>query len=67
MNSDDRPSGSEQSEEDLLPEPLPLEALFHRYGIERSHADNVARNVLSFLISLIIFTGWVLKCESLRK
>jgi exopolyphosphatase/pppGpp-phosphohydrolase len=46
VNSDDRPSGSEQSEEDLLPEPLPLEALFHRYGIERSHADNVARNVL---------------------
>ncbi|WP_410509938.1 HD domain-containing protein [Methanosarcina hadiensis] len=28
------------------PEPLGLEALFHRYGIERSHADNVARNVL---------------------
>ena len=23
-----------------------LEALFHRYGIERSHADNVARNAL---------------------
>lgn len=28
------------------PEPLDLEALYHRYGIERSHADNVARNVL---------------------
>jgi exopolyphosphatase/pppGpp-phosphohydrolase len=28
------------------PEPLELEALYHRYGIERSHADNVARNVL---------------------
>ena len=31
---------------DLFPEPLPLEALFHKYGIERSHADNVARNAL---------------------
>ncbi len=30
----------------LLPRPLPLEALYHKYGIERSHADNVARNVL---------------------
>ena len=25
---------------------MPLEALFHMYGIERSHADNVARNAL---------------------
>lgn len=36
----------EQSGEESAPEPLPLEALFHRYGIERSHADNVARNAL---------------------
>ncbi|RXA16593.1 HD domain-containing protein [Methanosarcina sp. MSH10X1] len=30
----------------MLPEPLPLEDLYHIYGIERSHADNVARNAL---------------------
>ena len=36
----------EQSEEESIPEPLSLETLFHRYGIERSHADNVARNAL---------------------
>jgi exopolyphosphatase/pppGpp-phosphohydrolase len=41
-----RISGDEKSGEDFVPDPLPLEALFHRYGIERSHADNVARNVL---------------------
>ncbi|MEL7664715.1 MAG: HD domain-containing protein [Methanosarcina mazei] len=35
-----------EDEEKPSPEPLELEALFHRYGIERSHADNVARNVL---------------------
>ena len=32
--------------ENLVPEPLPLEALYFKYGIERSHADNVARNAL---------------------
>ena len=46
MNPDDGSSEKSQSEEGLLPEPLPLEALFHKYGIERSHADNVARNAL---------------------
>lgn len=60
MNSDDKPSGNkrsdadpggkisgeEKSRETFVPDPLPLEALYHRYGIERSHADNVARNVL---------------------
>ena len=46
MNSDDRSSGDGQSGEGVFPEPLPLEALFHKYGIERSHADNVARNAL---------------------
>ncbi|MCO5381747.1 MAG: HD domain-containing protein [Methanosarcina barkeri] len=35
-----------KSGEDFSSEPLPLEALFHKYGIERSHADNVARNAL---------------------
>lgn len=60
MNSDNRPSGNDQSGEgsngrisgdghsgkDFSPEPLPLEDLYHIYGIERSHADNVARNAL---------------------
>ena len=36
----------EQSVENLSPEPLSLEVIFHKYGIERSHADNVARNAL---------------------
>lgn len=46
MDSGDRLSENEQSEEESIPEPLSLETLFHMYGIERSHADNVARNVL---------------------
>jgi exopolyphosphatase/pppGpp-phosphohydrolase len=46
MGSNDRLSGDEPSAEESIPEPLPLETLFHRYGIERSHADNVARNSL---------------------
>jgi exopolyphosphatase/pppGpp-phosphohydrolase len=46
LNSSYGPSGSKQSEEESMPEPLSLETLFHRYGIERSHADNVARNAL---------------------
>jgi exopolyphosphatase/pppGpp-phosphohydrolase len=41
-----RISGDEKYGETFVPDPLPLETLFHRYGIERSHADNVARNVL---------------------
>ena len=39
-------SKSGYSEEAFSPEPLPLEDLSHIYGIERSHADNVARNAL---------------------
>jgi exopolyphosphatase/pppGpp-phosphohydrolase len=46
VNSDERLEGDEQSGENFSPEPLPLEALSHEYGIERSHADNVARNAL---------------------
>ncbi|MGB9938245.1 HD domain-containing protein [Methanosarcina sp.] len=46
MNSEDEFSGAGQSGERVLPEPLPLEDLYHIYGIERSHADNVARNAL---------------------
>ena len=30
----------------FVPEPLSLESLYYKYGIERSHADNVARNAL---------------------
>jgi len=46
LNSDDESSEAGQSGEGVLPEPLPLEDLYHIYGIERSHADNVARNTL---------------------
>jgi exopolyphosphatase/pppGpp-phosphohydrolase len=45
-SSDDGSSDDGQSGEGLFPEPLPLEDLYHIYGIERSHADNVARNAL---------------------
>ena len=46
VNSDYRLEVDEQSAENLSPEPLSLEVIFHRYGIERSHAGNVARNAL---------------------
>ena len=46
MNSNNKSSGDDPSGEESVPEPLSLEALFHRYGIERSHADNVAKNAL---------------------
>lgn len=48
MNSNNISEGNSVSgnTEKPSPEPLDLEALYHRYGIERSHADNVARNVL---------------------
>jgi exopolyphosphatase/pppGpp-phosphohydrolase len=48
VNTTTRSAGNSASEskEKPAPEPLDLEALYHRYGIERSHADNVARNVL---------------------
>ena len=38
-------------------EPLPLETLFNKYGIERSHADNVARNALEFFDILKEYHG----------
>lgn len=41
-----RMQGNKQSFDGFSPEPLPLEDLYHIYGIERSHADNVARNAL---------------------
>jgi exopolyphosphatase/pppGpp-phosphohydrolase len=46
VNSDDESSENGQSREEAFPEPLHLEDLYHIYGIERSHADNVARNAL---------------------
>ena len=46
VNSDKRLEVDEQSVENLSPEPLSLEVIFHKYGVERSHADNVARNAL---------------------
>jgi exopolyphosphatase/pppGpp-phosphohydrolase len=46
MNSDYRIESDEQFVENLPPGPLSLEVIFHRYGIERNHADNVARNAL---------------------
>lgn len=56
-DSDDRISGDDRSGVNFLPEPLDLEALYHRYGIERSHADNVARNVLELFDILAPFHG----------
>lgn len=44
--SNDRISGDKSSVEGFSPRPMPLENLYHKYGIERSHADNVARNAL---------------------
>jgi exopolyphosphatase/pppGpp-phosphohydrolase len=46
MDSNYRIEEDEQFAENLSPEPLSLEVIFHRYGIERNHADNVARNAL---------------------
>lgn len=46
MNSDNKTPGDKKLEKAFSPEPLPLEVLFQKYGIERSHADNVARNAL---------------------
>jgi len=45
-SSNARPLRDDGSGGDVLPDPLSLEDLFHKYGIERSHADNVARNAL---------------------
>lgn len=46
MNSNSKPEEDEKEKEAFSREPLPLEVLFQKYGIERSHADNVARNAL---------------------
>ncbi|AKB55059.1 MULTISPECIES: HD domain-containing protein [Methanosarcina] len=46
MSSDNESSEAGQSAERVFPEPLSLKDLYHIYGIERSHADNVARNAL---------------------
>ncbi|AKB28837.1 hypothetical protein MSSIT_2118 [Methanosarcina siciliae T4/M] len=46
MSSNFKSEGKNGFENDTLPEPMSLEDLFHKYGIERSHADNVARNAL---------------------
>lgn len=45
MDSNERLSENKQSEEPI-PESLSLETIFHRYEIDRSHADNVTRNAL---------------------
>jgi exopolyphosphatase/pppGpp-phosphohydrolase len=47
-----RISGDKKSGKDFCPEPLSLEDLYHIYGIERSHADNVARNALELFENL---------------
>lgn len=41
-----RLSGDKKPGKALRPEPLPLEDLYYIYEIERSHANNVARNAL---------------------
>ncbi|MDY0129213.1 MAG: hypothetical protein RBR63_03360, partial [Methanosarcina vacuolata] len=41
-----RLSGDKKPGKAFRPEPLPLEDLYYIYEIERSHANNVARNAL---------------------
>ena len=43
--------------DNLVAKPLPLETLFHKYGTERSHADNVARNSVQLFDLLAPFHG----------
>lgn len=61
MSAGDKFSQKEQPEEGsgvkYLPEPLPLETLFYKYGIERSHADNVTRNALELFDVLKDYHG----------
>ena len=57
MNSDNRFEGDVQYVKNLYPEPLPLEVIFHRYGIERSHANSVARNALKLFDILDFIHG----------
>lgn len=51
----------------LVPKSLPLEALFHKYGTERSHADNVARNSVQLFDLLAPFHGLDLKYRRLME
>lgn len=52
MDSNERLSENKQSEEEPIPESLSLETIFHRYEIDRSHANNVARNALELFDAL---------------
>ncbi|AKB51030.1 hypothetical protein MSBRW_1777 [Methanosarcina barkeri str. Wiesmoor] len=65
MSSDNGSSEAVQSVERVVPEPLPLEDLFHIYGIERSHAENVARNALELFDILNFIHGLHPKIKSL--
>jgi exopolyphosphatase/pppGpp-phosphohydrolase len=47
-----RTSEDKKPVENLYPDPLPLEDLFKIYEIERSHANNVARNALELFDTL---------------
>lgn len=54
-------------EKNIVPEPLSLEALCHKYGIERSHADNVARNALELFDLLTPVHGLDIKYRKLME
>ncbi|MDD4331104.1 MAG: HD domain-containing protein [Methanosarcinaceae archaeon] len=41
-----KPDAKANFSEKSTPKPLSLETLYHKYGIERSHAENVAQNAL---------------------
>ncbi|MFY1112335.1 MAG: HD domain-containing protein [Methanosarcinaceae archaeon] len=51
----------------FVPEPLSLESLYSKYGIERSHADNVARNALELFDLLAPIHGLDLKYRQLME
>ncbi|AKB25368.1 Exopolyphosphatase [Methanosarcina sp. MTP4] len=51
----------------FVPEPLSLESLYSKYGIERSHADNVARNSLELFDLLAPIHGLDLKYRQLME
>lgn len=61
VNSDKRLEVDEQSVGNLSPEPLSLEVIFHKYGIESIHAKNVARNALEIFDILDSIHGLDLK------
>jgi exopolyphosphatase/pppGpp-phosphohydrolase len=48
LDSNDKLSENQQHGEEPIPESLSLVTIFQKYGIERNHADNVARNALEF-------------------